>query len=276
MPFCDRDDNLCKECLQDSHCTNGPANTVGTCVNDSCRYACDTQRGFRSCNGTCIGPNQCCVDTDCSNPCQACNTNTRTCGALGGRPDRCPGAQEVCNAAGQCAVPGLPNGNACNQNADCQSNDCRAWFRDSDGDGFGSQLPGDVLRLCGPNPPNVPGQVFVANDDDCCDSNVDVRPSQTTFFEEGYVCGGGLSFDYNCRNGEESTPIQACEDFGLSNCPQVVRVDDAGDGVCGGLVGGNSCGLIVPGGIMGTSCQPGDAGCACRGTRFFPIIRACR
>jgi hypothetical protein len=265
---CDPIDNLCKQCLDPGDCAPGPAGTRAQCTNNSCSYPCDTQNGFKSCNGTCIAQNQCCQDTDCGNPCQACNTGTHACGALGARPDRCAGTQ-VCNGNGQCVNPGLPNGNACNQDVDCQSNDCREWFRDRDGDGFGSQSAGDVLRLCGPNAPNVAGQVFVANADDCCDSNVDVRPSQTTFFVEGYVCGGALSFDYDCRSGEEPAPGQACESFG-ANCPGSTRttVEE-----CGQPAGGSACFLTL---VSGDICEIEDDGCACRPVRGAQVTQPCR
>jgi len=75
-----------------------------TCVNDGqCGCSGNTPRQCGA--DLCVAQNQCCQDTDCSNPCQGCNTNTHACGGLGTQPDRCPGSQ-VCNGNAQCVQCG--------------------------------------------------------------------------------------------------------------------------------------------------------------------------
>jgi hypothetical protein len=256
---CDPRDNLCKQCLDAGDCAPGPAGTRAQCNNNTCSYPCDTQNGFRSCNGTCIANNQCCADTDCSNPCQACNTNSHSCGALGARPDRCPGTQ-VCSGNGQCVAAGGPPGTVCSQNVDCQSNDCRNWSPDGDGDGFGAA--GVVVRRCGP-----PGQGFVANADDCCDSDSSARPNQTDFFNRvRNVCGG---FDFNCDGTTEpNPPMGPCTAYGIDNCPGVIssELNCGGNGVGG-------AGVPIDGNLA--LCSAGSD-CMCQGVRGAQSAQTCR
>jgi hypothetical protein len=262
-PFCDTRDNVCKECLQNNNCTNGPANTVGTCVNNTCSYACDTQRA-KPCNGACIPNNQCC---NCNGACQTCNNGT--CAPVAaGQPGRCTGGQ-VCNQNGQCVSAGAPPGSVCAQNSDCQSNSCRDWSPDGDGDGFGA--PGVIVRRCGP-----PGAGFVGNDDDCCDSDIEARPTQTQFFSrERTGCGG---FDFNCSNGSVQTnpPLASCGSFGIANCPGVVSSEMN----CGGNAAGGACFpiLIDPvTGIQGSICDdPNNPNCRCTGVRGAQVAQTCQ
>jgi Cys-rich repeat protein len=251
---CDPGDNLCKQCLDPGDCAPGPAGTRAQCTNNSCSYPCDTQNGFRSCNGTCIAGDQCCQDTDCGNPCQACNTNSHTCGALGGRPDRCPGPQ-VCSGNGQCVQctsnaqcaagfvctgnvcvsAGAPPGSPCSQDTDCQSNDCRDWSPDSDNDGFGEE--GVTEGRCGP-----PGPGFVDNDEDCCDGDAQARPTQRGFLDrERSGCGG---FDFDCDGDvDASPPVGVCSGFGADDCPLELSTDLA----CGQPLTVTSCLAIADG-----------------------------
>jgi hypothetical protein len=117
---CDPQDNLCKECLLPSDCPAGPAGTVPSCVNDQCQYDCDTAEGFSSCNGTCIGPGQCCTNQQCPNLCTQCNTATNTCQAVTpGTQGRCA-LGEVCQSQQCVELPGL--GDACD--GECSQGTC--------------------------------------------------------------------------------------------------------------------------------------------------------
>jgi HYDIN/CFA65/VesB family protein len=118
---CDPADNLCKECLVASQCPPGATGTVASCPAQQCQYSCDAARGFRDCNGRCIGPSQCCNDGDCGGLCQQCNTTTNSCESFApGAPGRCA-LGEVCNDALQCiTLPGL--GSACS--GDCAQGTC--------------------------------------------------------------------------------------------------------------------------------------------------------
>jgi hypothetical protein len=112
-------------------------------------------------------------------------------------------------SAHEVPAAGLPDGAACNQNADCQSNTCRNWSPDNDGDGFGEA--GTVFRRCG-----APGRGFAGNADDCCDIDVLANPAQTAFQSRTSACG---SFDFNCDGVVEvSPPAIACEDLDLASC----------------------------------------------------------
>lgn len=66
------------------------------------------------------------------------------------------------------------------------------WFRDSDGDGFGSP---DDMRIACTRPPN-----YVDNSRDCDDENANVRPNQTGWFDR--PAGRDVGFDYNCDGRE--------------------------------------------------------------------------
>jgi hypothetical protein len=84
VPICDSRDNLCKQCLNESHCANGQV-----CQNTQCRtftvglgQACEVQAncsagtcqqgtcrcgaGTTECNGQCV-PGNCCTSATCSN-----------------------------------------------------------------------------------------------------------------------------------------------------------------------------------------------------------------
>jgi hypothetical protein len=62
-----------------------------------------------------------------------------------------------------------------------------AYFLDDDGDGYGN--PAQPQEAC------LPPEGYVANDLDCDDTNPDVWPGQSAFFE---VTTPGWGFDYNC------------------------------------------------------------------------------
>jgi hypothetical protein len=122
--------------------------------------------------GTCAapGPNP-------TNPCQVCDPSRSTtafsanAGALcGAGPSTCSG-QDTCNAQGQCApnnfafgmicaggvcqgdgqCRALTDGSPCTGDAQCATGRCTTFFRDLDGDNFGSQS--DTMRVCGTVPP---------------------------------------------------------------------------------------------------------------------------
>ena len=60
---CDAFDHLCKECINQSNCTNARANSVPTCNRGVCSYPCNGQS--RECNGQCV-PGNCCLNADCT------------------------------------------------------------------------------------------------------------------------------------------------------------------------------------------------------------------
>jgi hypothetical protein len=70
---------------------------------------------------------------------------------------------------------------------------CRTYFRDEDGDGYGSA----PLSVCGDAP--APGDA-VTEDGDCCDVDANVHPGQHAYFSAPSACG---AFDYDCDGTEE-------------------------------------------------------------------------
>jgi hypothetical protein len=214
---CDPQDNLCKECLDNGDCTNGPPNTFGQCnPNRTCTYAC--QQGFQSCqDGRCIGLDECCgcgANQDCNGGvCQVragatCAVGLTPCATNNCSGGRCcdAGCASGCNAQGSCSCPdgevfangacSRPEGASCTGPADCAN--CRLWYEDRDDDGFGNDAV--VRGICGNGAPT--GQFpFVQQGGDCCDANEDVRPDQTTPQANpvpGNACPGVLDYDYNC------------------------------------------------------------------------------
>lgn len=136
-PFCDSRDNICKECLQNGQCTSGPAGTTGTCTNNTCRYACNQQAGLKDCGNTrCVPASGCCSDSDCD-PCSSCSAGA--CRPLAaGTPDRCPGAQDVCDGQQRC-ISQRTLGQACGQaNEVCTQGGCTQ----------GRCCPGACLQGC--------------------------------------------------------------------------------------------------------------------------------
>jgi hypothetical protein len=108
-------------------------------------------------------------------------------------------------------------------------------FRDRDGDGYGSDAPGDVTFKC------PPLEGYVSQGGDCFDAALDagdlaakVHPGQFEFFAEGYPRPGQpgeVSFDYDCSRSEEADP---------NNEYRVAPGDCSGaapPNVCGSFVG---------------------------------------
>ncbi|HEY0714093.1 MAG TPA: hypothetical protein VGF45_15540 [Polyangia bacterium] len=101
-------------------------------------------------------------------------------------------------------MPKLTDGTACLRAGECVSGTCVAYYRDQDGDGYGSDVP---AKFCGTAPPS--GYVKT-NDRDCCDT--DARAFKC---RDSMPCGNTTpqgtknncqSFDYNCDGIEERSP----------------------------------------------------------------------
>ncbi|MDI7269410.1 MAG: hypothetical protein QME96_15590, partial [Myxococcota bacterium] len=118
-----------------------------------------------------------CTDDSCNPATGLCvyAANTAPCedGNPCTTPDRCSGGACV-------AGPGLP-----------------AWYRDADADFYGDPASTPVCASTQP-------VGYVEDRGDCCDTNANVRPNQTSYFASAYNCGTVVgSFDYNCDGTEE-------------------------------------------------------------------------
>lgn len=116
---CDAFDNLCKECLGETDCTNARPGSDPTCTDGVCSYPCAGQN--KECDGACIRLEQCCTPDDCDGRacndgvcapaagCQAdesrCNAGVRESCVNGAfAPNACP-TGETCVGQGQCQAP---------------------------------------------------------------------------------------------------------------------------------------------------------------------------
>ncbi len=148
-------------------------------------------------------------------PCGECGT--RTCSASGAFSECTPAEpscadgthSEVCSATASpvwvktaCSAGSACSGGACLKSdgqpcalsGDCLTGQCTLFYRDSDGDGFGTGS--DNVKVCGQTPPAG----YVTSNSDCCDTDVLAKPTQLDFFTLADKCG---SFDYDCANGAE-------------------------------------------------------------------------
>jgi len=64
------------------------------------------------------------------------------------------------------------------------------WYRDGDNDNYGNE-DDFVCRLGQPDG-------FVEDAGDCCDTNGEVNPNQSAFFDVPYLCAEEERWDYNC------------------------------------------------------------------------------
>lgn len=147
--------------------------------------------------------------------------------------DRCQGGQCLAGGARDCGQSAtcdeaanacrVPNGGACQTDAECLNGLCRDQFIDGDADGY-PNLTAPIIRLCGNTP--QPGRIFGRADGeiDCCDGDDRVFPGATppsTGFQGvlGYDQRNGcMNFNYDCRNGESSSGRQSHQYPGGGAC----------------------------------------------------------
>ena len=93
----------------------------------------------------------------------------------------------------------------------------QVFYRDADGDGYGDSAT--LKTVCGASPAAPSG--YVANKNDCCDSDAKAKPGQSAYFTTANGCG---SFDYDCSGGSDAqfskaftgcTFTSLCEQTGL-------------------------------------------------------------
>jgi hypothetical protein len=206
------------ECVNDSiitMCMNGdaccPANPMCNRNNDNnCPAVCGNgavEMGeFCDPVATCMTQSQTCVSDrntirtpsgNVANCTFRCTTMPRACGGnVDNSDNNCPTACTPCGAvcgAMQDIDCKLNNGSPCTHANQCMGGACTTFFRDIDGDGFG----GASTQVCGTTPPS--GHITTGGD--CCDSDVNARPGQMTYFIPTNACG---SYDYNCNRIDET------------------------------------------------------------------------
>ncbi len=106
---------------------------------------------------------------------------------------------------GSSCLPKQADGTLCTQPEQCVGGRCSAFYVDADGDGFGT---GALQNRCssGLNPPG-----FAATPGDCCDTDNNAFPGQTSYFRTPTACRG---YDYNCNSSEEPQfPVFMCGPF---------------------------------------------------------------
>ncbi len=101
------------------------------------------------------------------------------------------------------------------------------YYKDDDGDGFGANsispahtgcvMTGDTSKICtGQNTcisltytsPSGQSRTYKTTNTDCCDTDANAKPGQTTFFTAKNACG---SWDYNCDgNTTTDTSLTLC------------------------------------------------------------------
>ncbi|MBL8953437.1 MAG: hypothetical protein JNK82_21865, partial [Myxococcaceae bacterium] len=106
-----------------------------------------------------------------------------------------PGASGFC-------TPKIADSQPCVNAGDCVSGTCLTGYIDGDNDNYGA---GTAARFC-TILPTTPTK-YVATAGDCCDSNNQVRPNQTMYFETPIpgACSS-LGFNYDCSTNGLGNP----------------------------------------------------------------------
>jgi hypothetical protein len=163
---------------QDNDCDGEPDNTLDNvceCIPGQGNAPCSDDPN----NSRCNGQGQCA-------PCQS----DADCSLVSGDRNTCD--------SGSCVESLLGVGESCAGNADCASQDCRAWFPDLDGDGLGVA---PAQMRCGD-----PTTGFATTPGDCCDLGgaqravaASIFPGQRAFFDTAQsACPGLGAFNYDC------------------------------------------------------------------------------
>jgi hypothetical protein len=309
----------CRSGACESTQAGGQVCCSGACNGQICRAS---GQGCVACEGngaSCQGNssraclNNAFVTTTCANGCNAstgqcnsllprgstgCSTNAQCAGngasCQGGRccEFNCSAAGKSCDGAGLCQCPNgtvavgsaclLVNGSACTGPGDCASGRCNRWFPDTDGD-----LHGDSSRptdRCG-NAGEAPPAGLVASGDDCCDTNRDVFPGQTTLFPTAQTsCPARpgndaftTSFDYDCSNSIEYSFQTATERFAGIDCNNIPISDCRGGLVIwtGAVPACGATGAIVACNVMSLSALNGREQCVSV-TGSAGVVNNCR
>jgi len=169
-----------------------------------------------TCSGpTCCPPNRLICGSVCVDP----STNNANCGDCAN-----PCASTQTCQSGKCLSR---DGEGCAAAADCASGVCNVFFRDEDGDGYGS--PSNSIAKCSTSSPPAG---YVTNSGDCCDNGgnlllaAKINPAAT--FQSVSASGlCGVTWDFNC-NGK----IDLGPDFDMFNYCPPCSASDCQSGTC--------------------------------------------
>ncbi|MFZ9916369.1 MAG: putative metal-binding motif-containing protein, partial [Phycisphaerales bacterium] len=118
-----------------------------------------------------------------------------------------PGAAETC--------ANLGTDNDCDGiNNAAEASDATEYYRDSDGDGFGSDDPADMQRAC-----SQP-EGFVTNSQDANDSEVTYDDADGDGFGAGPMTPGGVTSNTDCNDNDDSIypgAPELCSNLGVNN-----------------------------------------------------------
>jgi len=162
--------------------SGGAGGFAGAGGGTACTSASCCPLGRLSCGGLCVDP----------------SVNDANCGDCG---NTCATTQ-MCKS-GKCA---LRDGQPCATSKDCASSACNIFFRDEDGDGYGS--PTSSIGRCAT--PSAPAG-YVTNSQDCCDNGgnlliaAKIHPgAEFQSVSAGGLCGVG--WDYDCNGAIDLGP----------------------------------------------------------------------
>lgn len=194
-----------------------------------------------------------CCDSDCIGSCKQCGSGSCANVVSVDDPDTCSGSKS-CSASAVCLAK---DGQQCSADRDCLSLRCVNFYKDADGDGFGSVTSG-VTGVCGAGAAAPAG--FVATGTDCCDMDSDANPAAVMNRKVGDkmvpVANGCGKWDWNCDGKETPAfPFNSCSEppdpaFGIVWKPGFPKT-------CGST--GFICGCYN--GELSTMCQPATQGC---------------
>ena len=192
---------------------------AGACAADGCADGhgdCDgdTKNGCEAnllspatcgaCTTTCAAPTSLCSPsgcvsscptglTECSGGCVNTATSLGNCGACGKACTASANADPTCGNS-VCGIACRTGFGDCTNNPPQACSALPKWYADADADGVGSAVS---VQAC------TPPAGYVASSGDCLDTNANVHPGQTTFFNVPFTNSGGVaSYDYDCSGVE--------------------------------------------------------------------------
>lgn len=195
-------------------------------------YTCDTkgrcELGFTECGAfaceanncrkTCAAPDDCGPTSFC-NPTGFCQDKLAN-GVVCTLSSQCGSGYCVEGVCCNSACTDVPGGGTCKQagsEGTCRCSieclmGCTAFYQDKDGDGHAA--PGAKATVTPYCVGDTPPMGYAVKQDDCNDSNKNVFPGQTEFFEGPTATG---SWDYDC-DGEEKPFYAVHEDRSCRTC----------------------------------------------------------